>query len=251
MDLSFSIPLLAGVMSVFLLAGFTKGVTGLGLPTVGVGLLSLFMAPAQAAALVILPSLLTDLWQMTGAALPGLLRRLWPMLGAIVLGCWAGRGLLTGDSAWIGQEALGLVLVAYALFGLSPLRLPAVPPRREAWLGPLAGLCTGLLTAATGVFVLPAVPYLQALSLERPALMQALGLSFTTSTLALAAVLADGGALDGTGAMGSALALLPALLGMLLGQWLQQRLRPAVFRRIFFGGLLLLGAHLLLRGLLG
>ena len=95
------------------------------------------------------------------------------------------------------------------------------------------------------------MPYLQALSLERLALMQALGLSFTTSTLALAAVLADGGALDGAGAAGSALALLPALLGMLLGQWLQGRLRPAVFRRVFFGGLLLLGAHLLLRGLLG
>lgn len=190
MDLSLS--LLAGVVPVFLLAGFTKGVTGLGLPTVGMGLLSLFMAPAQAATLVILPSLLTNFWQMTGRALPGLLRRLWPMLLATVLGCWSGRGLLTGGSAWIGQGTLGIVLVAYALFGLSPLRLPSVPPRWEAWLGPLAGFCTGLLTAATGVFVLPAVPYLQALSLERLALMQALGLSFTTSTLALAAVLADG-----------------------------------------------------------
>lgn len=249
MDLPLS--LLAGIAPVFLLAGFTKGVTGLGLPTVGMGLLSLFMAPAQAATLVILPSLLTNFWQMTGRALPGLLRRLWPMLLATVLGCWAGRGLLTGGSAWVGQGALGIVLVAYALFGLSPLRLPSVPPGREGWLGPLAGFCTGLLTAATGVFVLPAVPYLQALSLERPALMQALGLSFTTSTLALAAVLADGGALDGAGAANSALALLPALLGMVFGQWLQKRLRPAVFRRIFFGGLLLLGAHLLLRGLLG
>ena len=249
MDLPLS--LVAGIVPVFLLAGFTKGVTGLGLPTVGMGLLSLFMAPAQAATLVILPSLLTNVWQMTGHDLPGLLRRLWPMLLATVLGCWAGRGLLTGGSAWVGQGALGIVLVAYALFGLSPLRPPSVPSRWERWLGPLAGLCTGLLTAATGVFVLPAVPYLQALSLERPALMQALGLSFTTSTLALAAVLADGGALNGAGAMASALALLPALLGMLLGQWLQQRLRPAVFRRVFFGGLLLLGAHLLLRGLLG
>ncbi|SUE44518.1 sulfite exporter TauE/SafE family protein [Roseomonas gilardii] len=249
MDLPLS--LLAVIAPVFFLAGFTKGVTGLGLPTVGMGLLSLFVAPAQAATLVILPSLLTNFWQMAGHALPGLLRRLWPMLLATVLGCWAGRGLLTGGSAWVGQGALGIVLAAYALFGLSPLRLPSIPPRREGWLGPLAGFCTGLLTAATGVFVLPAVPYLQALPLERPALMQALGLSFTTSTLALAAVLADGGALDGAGAAGSALALLPALLGMVLGQWLQKRLRPAVFRRVFFGGLLLLGAHLLLRGLLG
>jgi sterol desaturase/sphingolipid hydroxylase (fatty acid hydroxylase superfamily) len=97
MDLPLS--LVAGIVPVFLLAGFTKGVTGLGLPTVGMGLLSLFMAPAQAATLVILPSLLTNVWQMTGRDLPGLLRRLWPMLLATVLGCWAGRGLLTGGSA--------------------------------------------------------------------------------------------------------------------------------------------------------
>ncbi|MCR2730907.1 sulfite exporter TauE/SafE family protein, partial [Salmonella enterica] len=60
----------------------------------------------------------------------------------------------------------------------------------EPWLGPLCGLVTGALTGATGVFVIPAVPYLNALGLARDDLVQALGLSFTVSTLALAAGLA-------------------------------------------------------------
>ena len=47
-DLHALIPLIA---LTFLLAGFVKGVVGLGLPTVSVGLLGLAMPPMQAAAL--------------------------------------------------------------------------------------------------------------------------------------------------------------------------------------------------------
>ncbi|MBF3247578.1 sulfite exporter TauE/SafE family protein, partial [Pseudomonas aeruginosa] len=57
------------------------------------------------------------------------------------------------------------------------------------WAGPLVGLATGALTAVTGVFVIPAVPYLGALGLQRDELVQALGLSFSASTLALAVTL--------------------------------------------------------------
>ncbi|MBC9180142.1 TSUP family transporter, partial [Pseudoroseomonas ludipueritiae] len=146
---------------------------------------------------------------------------------------------------------LGAALLAYAAFGLLPLRLPAVAPRAEPWAGPLIGLLTGLVTAATGVFVLPAVPYLQALGLERDRLVQALGLSFTVSTLALAAGLATGGGFGGGTLSGSMLALLPALAGMALGGWLRGRVAASTFRRCFFGGLLLLGAHLLWQGLGG
>ena len=47
----------------FVLAGFVKGVLGQGLPTVAVGLLSLIMSPGEAAALVVIPALLTNIWQ--------------------------------------------------------------------------------------------------------------------------------------------------------------------------------------------
>lgn len=103
------------------------------------------------------------------------------------------------------------------------------------------------MTAATGVFVIPAVPYLQALRLEKDDLVQALGLSFTVSTLALAADLVRDGALAAS-AGASLLALAPALAGMLVGQWLRARVEPERFRFWFFLGLLALGGHLALRG---
>lgn len=242
--------ILPALIATFLLAGLVKGVTGLGLPTVGVGLLSLVMLPAQAAALVVVPSLVTNVWQMAaGPALGPLLRRLWPMMAGLCLGTWAGSGLLTGAGAGFASAALGVALVVYAATGLSPLRLPRVSARAEPWLGPTIGAATGVVTASTGVFVIPAVPYLQALGLEREELVQALGLSFTVSTLALALSLAGTGAFGLQVAWGSLLALAPALAGMLAGQWVRRAVRPEVFRRCFFLGLLLLGAHLALRGL--
>lgn len=232
---------------IFLLAGFVKGVIGLGLPTVAVGLLGLMMAPAQAASLLVVPSLVTNVWQLaTGPRFRPLLRRLWPMMLGICLGTWAGAGLLAGENADRATAALGAALILYAVFGLSAVRL-SVHGRTERWLSPLVGAATGVVTAATGVFVIPAVPYLQALALEKEELVQALGLSFTVSTLALTANLAQIGAFHLTVAGTSLLALAPALAGMFVGQWIRLRVRPAMFRRCFFLGLLALGADLVLR----
>jgi len=233
------------VAAVFLVAGLVKGVTGLALPTVGVGLLSLTMPPAHAAALIVVPALITNVWQMlSGPGLGSLVRRLWPMQLAICLGTWASASLIAGAETPFASAALGIALIAYAAFGLMNVRVPDVPAWAEWWLDAFVGGATGFISAATGVFVIPAVPYLQALGLEREDFMQALGLSFTVATIALAWSLVSAGTLDlGTG-LYSLLALVPALAGMIAGQHLLRVMRPETFRRWFFSGLALLGAHL-------
>lgn len=236
------------VVGTFVLAGMIKGVIGLGLPTVAMGLLGLAMAPTQAAALLIIPATLTNVWQLAfGGHLSGLVKRLWPMLLAIFFGTGAG-------TLWIGMSGghwvvrgLGAALLLYALSGLF-LPTLRVGRRSERWLGPLCGVLTGVITSATGVFVIPAVPYLQALGLSKDELVQALGLSFTVSTLALAGGLLWRGALGGGELSASLLALIPAMLGMWLGQSLRQRISALWFRRVFFIGLGLLGGHLLISG---
>ncbi|WP_421548091.1 sulfite exporter TauE/SafE family protein [Pseudomonas sp. QD4] len=236
------------VVGTFLLAGTIKGVIGLGLPTIAMGLLGMAMAPTQAAALLIIPATLTNLWQLAfGGHLRGLLERLWPLLLMIVLGTGAGTLWLGIDGGGGVVRALGAALLLYALSGLL-LPTLQVSPHHERWLGPLCGLVTGIITAATGVFVIPAVPYLQALGLTKDQLVQALGLSFTVSTLALAAGLLWRGALGGGELSASLLALAPALLGMWFGQWLRQRISARLFKRVFFIGLGGLGAHLLVSG---
>jgi uncharacterized protein len=170
--------------------------------------------------------------------------RLWPMLLGACLGTWSGASLMMGPLAMYGSGLLGLALVAYSLTGLVALGLPPVTRRQERWLGPAAGAISGIITAATGVFVIPAVLYLQAIGLEKEELVQALGLSFTVSTIALAVNLASAGAL-GFSIAGTALAaLVMACVGMWIGQAVRLALSPATFKRIFFVGLLLLGLYL-------
>ena len=236
------------VAAVFVLAGLVKGVIGLGLPTVSMGLLALVMSTPEAAALLVLPSFLTNLWQMmAGPSLRAVSSRLWPMMLGVCLGTWSGAGLMTGPLAAYGSGLLGLALVAYALTGLVAAGLPPVSRWQERWLGPAAGAVTGVITASTGVFVIPAVPYLQAIGLEKEELVQALGLSFTVSTIALALNLASAGAL-GVSIAGAAFgALAMACAGMWIGQTVRLSLRPETFRRAFFVGLLLLGAYLAAR----
>lgn len=236
-------PLAAIIAATFLLAGLVKGVTGMGLPTVAAGVLGLMMAPAQAAALLVVPALVTNLWQMAGPGFVPLLWRIWPLLAGIVVGTWAGAGLLDGLSASEARRLLGVALILYA--GLAWAAPPlSVPIRAEAWIAVPVGLVTGGITSITGVFVLPAVPFLQALGMSRDMLVRALGLAFTTSTLAMAANLIHTDALSLVIAGQSVLALVPALAGMAAGQWLRGQISAAVFRHCFFLSMLLLGIRL-------
>lgn len=234
-------------VAVFVVAGLVKGVVGLGLPTVAMALLALVMTPAQAAALLIVPSFVTNLWQCRPVkGLGAMLRRLGPMQVGVVAGTLGGSWLLGAPAGpWAGL-ALGLALLAYAGWGLSGARL-AIDPSHERWAGPVVGLVTGFITAATGVFVIPAVAYLQALGLDRDRLVQAMGISFTVSTIALAIGLSLDGSFSVTRAGPSLLMLAPALIGMLIGQAIRERLSPAVFRTCMMVGLAGLGLQMILR----
>jgi uncharacterized membrane protein YfcA len=237
-------PILIFVGFVFALAGLAKGAIGLGLPTISMGLLAVAMSPVRAAAILILPSLVTNVWQMlAGPALTVVVRRLWPMMLAVCLGTWAGLGSMTGATARFGTGLLGVALVCYATTDLVAFRPPA-PKLWEPILSPLVGAITGLTTAATGVFVIPAVPYLQAIGLEKEELVQALGLSFTVSTVALAINVTCEGGLRLAIASDTLVALVLACVGMWLGQTLRLRMSSSTFQRSFFAGLLLLGIYL-------
>lgn len=242
--------MLAVIAGAYVLAGFVKGVIGLGLPTVAIGVLGLMMTPAQAAAILVVPSLVTNVWQfVAGGGLLVLVRRMWPMLLGTCIGTWIGTLLLPSGSAPEATVWLGVALAIYAALGLINVEFK-VSPRAEGWVGLLAGIATGAVTVATGIFALPGVPYIQALGFDRHKLVQALGLSFTMSTATLALALGYAGEMRMALAWPSLVALGAALIGMVLGQLLRGVVRAETFRLFFFLGLLLLGGHLALRGLL-
>ncbi|WP_194206972.1 sulfite exporter TauE/SafE family protein [Superficieibacter sp. 1612_C1] len=238
------------VIIIFIAAGLVKGVTGMGLPTVAMGLLGTFMPLPVAAALLIIPSLVTNVWQLfSGPALTALWSRLWLMMLCIVAGTLAGSTFLISIDAGVSGFLLGAALIVYAAYALyTPVF--TVPKKQERWLSPVIGASTGIITGATGVFVMPAVPYLQTLNFSKDELVQALGLSFTVSTLALAAGLYAQDAYHLNQLSLSLFSVFPALIGMWLGQKIRSKISAKTFRKCFLLFLILLGVELTLRSLL-
>jgi len=232
---------------VFVAAGAVKGITGMGLPTVAVSLLGLWMAPVQAAALLVAPSLATNVAQCRGPHARRLAAMLWPAWVALFVFTVLAPEPSGTDAPAIARRLLGVVLVAYGVFGLwRPVM--ANLSSRGPWLTAAAGAATGLVSAMSAVFVIPLVPFLQTLRLEKGELVQALGLSFTVATLALAVrVQATGGWLPML-SWEAAWALAAALGGMALGTQLRELLSGPAFQRSLFITFIALGLANLLKG---
>src|SRR5712691_7784493 len=237
-------PLLILVAAAFLLAGFIKGVIGLGLPTVSIGLLTAAMQPSRAIAIVIVPAIVTNIWQTFGGPyLRDIIRRLWPLMAGTVIGIWLNAGMLTGPYARYGTIVLGVLLVIYAVVGLSKFSFN-VARSNEKWIGGIVGLITGVVSAATGVQVIPSMPFMQSIGMEKDELVQALGVFFTVATVALAFNLTASGLLTAATAWPGAVAMAASFTGMFVGQAVRSRLQPETFRRWFLIAMILLGLYL-------
>ena len=237
-------PFLLLIAATFLIAGFVKGVVGLGLPTVSMGLLAVTMPPAQALAIVIAPAIVTNIWQtFVGPYLRDIVRRLWPLMMGTIIGVRLNSGMLTGPYARYGTVVLGVLLVIYAVIGLRKFTFN-VARRNEKWIGGIVGVITGMISAGTGVQVIPSMPYMQSIGMEKDELVQALGVFFTVATLTLAFNLTSAGLLSGATALPGAVAMVCSFVGMFIGQALRTRMQPDAFRRWFLIAMILLGIYL-------
>lgn len=247
----FEISALLWIAAVFLLAGTVKGVIGLGLPSISLGLLAATMDLRMAMILLLVPNVATNLWQaFVGGHFFALLRRLWAFLLTAAIGIWFGAAALDTVDTKLLSALLGVLLALYAVIGL--LRPPvAIAARHEGWAGPLVGVINGVLTGLTGSFVVPGVLYLQSLGLTRDQLVQAMGMLFMASTLALAVALGRNDMLGGGVLWVSVAGVVPAVVGMVAGQGLRSRLSEVMFRKLFYVALLALGLYIVVQYVAG
>lgn len=240
---------LALIAAVLGVAGMVKGVIGFGLPSISMGLLSALIAPDLAAAILIVPTFLTNVWQaFAGPHTIAVLRRLWPMLAGVFFGTLATAGIITGANPALATLPIGGTLLVYAVLALSGVRF-RVPRRSEVVAGPAAGLATGLINGATAIFVLPGAPYLQAAEMEKDELIQALGFVGLVAPTALALGFGLNRPVDVALWPAVAIALIAAIAGMSVGQLIRGRLSVAVFQRWVLVGLAALGVLMVVRAL--
>lgn len=238
------------IIFTFSLAGFVKGVTGLGLPTVALALLAATLGLAQAMVLMLVPSLITNIWQaLAGKALLDILRRHWLLLTAGSLATITGSYFAASIDASYLLMLLGGVLCVYSAISLFTPQLN-LGGKHNGWLSPVVGTITGILTGLTGTFVVPAVPYFQALGLPRHVLVQTMGVWFTIATVSLGVGLNASGLMSSDLTQLSVVGIAPALFGMWAGQKVRNKLPEQKFRTVFFITLLILGLYIATRAYL-
>lgn len=238
------------VSAIFMLGGLVKGVAGFGLPTLGMGLLVLSRPLPEAMALMLLPTIASNIWQAAaGGALRETLRRLRWFLLAAGAGTLVAAGNISKADATALTGLLGALLVLSSTLALLGPRWPVPSPQRERWLSPLMGGVSGVLAGLTGSFITPAAPWLAALRLPPDVFVQGFGLGGVVATVCLAVALAGQGLLPPGLGLASVAVLVPTFLGMAVGRRLRLRLPEAGFRRVVQCCLLALGAYLAVRSL--
>jgi uncharacterized protein len=238
------------VSAIFFVGGLVKGIAGFGLPTLGMGLLVLSRPLPEAMALMLLPTIASNVWQaLAGGALGATLRRLrWFLLAAAAGTVLAAGNISKADAAAL-TGLLGALLVLSSSLALLGPRWPAPSPERERWLSPVMGGISGALAGLTGSFITPAAPYLAALRLPPDVFVQGFGLGAVVATVCLAAALAGQGLLPPGLGLASVAVLAPTFLGLAAGRGLRRRLPEARFRQVVQCCLLALGAYLVARNL--
>jgi len=242
-------PTIALIFGAFLIGGGVKGALGLGLPLTAVALMSTFLDMRVAIPLLVIPIIVTNIWQaVRGGEAGAILRRFWVLFAGSCIGIWVGTiALFRADPSFL-LATLGIVVCVFTMINLFALRI-TVPEKSTALLSPAIGLFSGMLSGTTGSLGLPVVIYFQALGLPKNTFVQALGLQFLITAIVWIAALIEQGALREPGIVLSAVAVAPAALGMVVGQKLRDRLSQELFRKGVLVFLFVIGLNLIRKGM--
>jgi uncharacterized membrane protein YfcA len=215
--------------------GILKGATGAGAPILAVPALVALFDVRFAIAVMVMPNLLTNLWQAWR------FRRSLPaaaFTAPLVLGGMAGVGAGTLLLAAVPAERLQ-ILVALSVFGYVVLRFAKphwkIEMDRAKSLALPAGLAAGFLQGASGLSAPISLTFLNAMRMERPVFIATISLFFTTFGAVQLIALSAGHMLSWVELLYSFLALIPIWAAMPLGVFLARRMSAAAFDRVILG----------------
>ena len=235
---------------VFLVAGMVKGVVGMGMPTIALASLAIFRDVPFAMAMIVIPTLVTNLVQgFTGRYLRSIISKIWIFLLCVAICIWPGLKLAFLINPGHLSMFLGVMLVGVSTAELANLSPDIKNPENKGKAAGL-GILNGLITGMTGTFIFPSVLYFRALGFTKEVLVQAMGITFSIFTLSVAIGLRRHELLTNDLLVLSAMAILPAVAGMKLGQSIRGRLKEVTFRFVFNLSLFALGTSIFIKGLL-
>ncbi|MCP3970073.1 MAG: TSUP family transporter [Rhodobacteraceae bacterium] len=241
--------ILALVALAFLIAGTVKGAAGMGLPTTAVSLMTLALDPRTAIALVLVPMIASNAWQVwrSGEILRACRTHL-PFALTLMLGV-AVTLMLSGDASdRVLLATLGAALLIFVAVNLARWA-PHVPVWADRPAQVFAGLLAGGMGGLTAVWAPPLAIYLAARRVGKDEFIRASGLLILLGSLPLAlGYLGQGFLTGGTLAM-SLLLLGPTFVGFAIGERIRRGLSETGFARTLMVIFALMGLNLLRRAL--
>jgi len=234
---------------VYLLSGTIKGIVGIGLPTASIGLMSQFTDPRSAIALVIVPMVVTNAWQIyrSGYALRTA-KRYAPFGVMLCIFIFISSGFAKYIGPAMLQVCVGLVVTLFAVDSL--WRKPFVlNPRYDFPVQISAGILGGAMGGIAGIWSPTMVGYLIARQVDKDEFVRALGFMIFVGSIFLCFGYIKAGFLSESVAKLSALMVVPALIGFSLGEIIRQRLGAERFRRVVLIFFIVMGLNLVRRGL--
>ncbi len=234
------------ILATYLFAATAKGVTGLGFSTTCLPILTLLVGLKDALPLVIIPSIYSNIMVMRQAGRFGeAFGRFWPMLLALIPGLALGLWMLAYIEGPIAGAILGVILLLWCTFTFAKPEL-SMPVYWERPLAPFSGFITGMINGLTGSQVMPVVPFLMMLRLERNLFIQAVNCSFTLSSLIMALGLSQLGLFSLQDIVISAIGVCFVTLGLSFGAAVRHRLSETLFRHGILLMLSLMGLGLVI-----
>lgn len=227
------------------LGGLTKGFAGSGLPTVSVATMAIVIDVPTAVALMPISLLVTNARQaFRGGYTRHAMRRFWPLLLCLPIGAVLGVKVLIGIDPRMVSGLVGTVIFVFALLGHIHFEW-RMPPRLDRLLQPLVGFGAGMIGGISGIFAPPIVVHLMSLGLPKDEFVGTVGFAYLVGTLPMTLALIAFGRLGQTEALWGIAALVPVLAGMLLGERLRGHVSENLFRRALLLLLLLSGLNLI------
>jgi len=215
-------------------AGLIKGVTGMGLPLIGVTLLATFFSVPHAIAILVVPTLVTNIWQLWSyrhSWQRGQMPFLVPMLIFGAAGICVGTWLLVQIDEQLLKLGLAAMLLAYVTLRLTSPNFRIGERVGRIFSAPV-GFAAGVIAGATGVSAPIGVTFIHAMRFERAAHVFAVSALFTMFVLAQTPALMVAGVLTPERWIESAFALLPVAIAMPLGNWIGDRVNHTTFDRV-------------------
>jgi uncharacterized membrane protein YfcA len=233
--------------SAFFIASFLKGLTGLGFSTLCLGFLAVFMDLKLAIPLVFLPSLASNMMIMVEAGrFFEALKRFWPLYLSALPGLMLGIWFLGTTRNEAPKAILGVIMLIYGIWGLKSGRMQLSPKKERQLIVPV-GLLSGLVNGVTGSQIMPIMPYLLSLKMDRDIFVQTINCAFTFNTLIMIMGLGKLGLVTGPVMLLSAGGILPVALGIFLGGQIRKRVTEKMYRKMVFMFLIVLGINLAVR----